>query len=153
MHAPISADNTTDCVTTWGSVKPLEMVLATAVPITAPTKLKMPAMMTAVRMGSTPVDTTVAMALAASWKPLMKSKTSPCTDPAPGLSFRRAGEEEVGVGGRESKIQALEPVGRRYWTGKMEEKARGNRARQAASVCGCEPSNQWNRLRPKRSPF
>jgi hypothetical protein len=47
------------------------MVFATAVPVIAPTKFSTPANMTAVRTGSTPVDTTVAIAFAASWKPLM----------------------------------------------------------------------------------
>jgi hypothetical protein len=70
-QAPSSAASTTDWVTMAGSAKPVAMVLATAVPVMAPTKLRMPAMITAVRTGSTPVETTVAMALAASWKPLM----------------------------------------------------------------------------------
>ena len=70
-EAPISAASTTPWVTMAGSAKPVAMVLATAVPVIAPTKFKMPARKTAVRMGSTPVDTTVAIAFAASWKPLM----------------------------------------------------------------------------------
>jgi len=71
MHAPMSAASTTLCVTIVGSAKPDAMVLATAVPVIAPTKFSTPAMSTAVRIGSTPVETTVAMAFAASWKPLM----------------------------------------------------------------------------------
>src|SRR5688572_5377402 len=55
------------------------MVLATAVPAMPPTKLSTPAITTANRIGNTPVDTTVAIALAASWNPLMKSKTSAAT--------------------------------------------------------------------------
>src|SRR5574341_1714838 len=56
---------------------PLPMVLATAVPMTkAATKLKNAAQTTATRGESTRVETTVAMLLAASWKPLMKSKLS-----------------------------------------------------------------------------
>ena len=47
------------------------MVFATAVPVTAPKKLSTPARNTAVRIGRTPVETTVAMAFAASWNPLM----------------------------------------------------------------------------------
>ncbi len=69
--APNSAPSTTVCETMAGSAKPEAMVLATAVPVTAPTKLQRPAMSTAVRIGRTPVETTVAMAFAASWKPLM----------------------------------------------------------------------------------
>src|SRR5688500_18225150 len=53
--APMSAANTTSCVTSLVSAKPEAMVLATAVPKIAPMKLKMPAMNTAVRTGSTPV--------------------------------------------------------------------------------------------------
>ena len=70
-QAPRSAARTTVWVTSIGSAKPCAIVLATAVPVIAPTKLSVPAMKTAVRIGSTPVDTTVAMALAASWNPLM----------------------------------------------------------------------------------
>src|SRR5450432_2982901 len=66
MHAPSRAASTTVCVTMTGLAKPEAMVLATAVPAMAPTKLKQPATMTAVRSGSTPVDTTVAIAFAAS---------------------------------------------------------------------------------------
>jgi hypothetical protein len=69
--APARAASTTCWVTIAGSANPEAIVLATAVPVTAPTKLSTPAMSTAVRMGSTPVETTVAIALAASWKPLM----------------------------------------------------------------------------------
>ena len=45
------------------------MVLATPTPMNAPPKLQTAARSTAVRGGSTPVDTTVATALAVSWKP------------------------------------------------------------------------------------
>ena len=56
---------------------PLPMVLATFTPPpNAATKLKKAAQATARLGDSTRVDTTVAMELAASWKPLMKSKTS-----------------------------------------------------------------------------
>jgi len=50
---------------------PLAMVMATAVPIRAPPKFRIPAIRMAFRAESTPVETTVAMALAVSWKPLM----------------------------------------------------------------------------------
>ncbi len=53
------------------------IVLATAVPTTkAATKLKNAAQMTATPGVSTRVETTVAIELALSWNPLMKSKTS-----------------------------------------------------------------------------
>ena len=56
---------------------PLPMVLATFTPPpNAAMKLKKAAQATARFGDSTRVDTTVAMELAASWKPLMKSKMS-----------------------------------------------------------------------------
>ena len=70
-HAPTRAASTTCCVTIAGSANPEAIVLATAVPPMAPKKFNIPAQMTAVRTGSTPVETTVAIAFAASWKPLM----------------------------------------------------------------------------------
>ncbi len=64
--APSNAASTTVCVTWAGSAKPWATVFATAVPVTAPAKFSTAASSTAVRIGSTPVETTVAMALAAS---------------------------------------------------------------------------------------
>src|SRR5690348_10826629 len=59
------------------SIMPLPMVLATAVPRrNAARKLKDAAQATASRGESTRVETTVAMLLAASWKPFRKSKTN-----------------------------------------------------------------------------
>ena len=56
---------------------PLPMVFATLTPPpNAATKLKKAAQATAMPGASTRVETTVAMELAASWKPLRKSKTS-----------------------------------------------------------------------------
>ncbi len=69
--APKSADRTTTWVTALGSMSPLPIVAATAVPVRAPAKFKRAASRMAVRKGNTPVLTTVATALAASWKPLM----------------------------------------------------------------------------------
>src|SRR5262249_49471228 len=63
IEAPMSAERTQDWLTIVGSAKPEAIVFATAVPITAPTKLSAAAMSTAVRIGSTPVETTVAIAL------------------------------------------------------------------------------------------
>ncbi len=62
----------TDEVTIVMSTIPEPMVLATAVPkMNAATKLKKAAQTTALPGDSTRVDTTVAIELAASWKPLM----------------------------------------------------------------------------------
>ena len=62
-------------VTASGSTTPLPTDLATAVPETAPRKFMTAAISTAVRGDITRVETTVAMALAASLKPLESSKT------------------------------------------------------------------------------
>ncbi len=63
--------------TTAVSTTPLPTVRATLTPKpNAATKLKNAAQTTACSGESTRVDTTVAIELAASWKPLMKSKTS-----------------------------------------------------------------------------
>ncbi len=78
--APSSAAQTTVGLTTSGTMSPLEMVLATAVPTTkAARKLNEAAQSTANRGDRTRVATTVAMELALSWKPLMKSKTRATT--------------------------------------------------------------------------
>jgi|SRR5690242_11785756 len=73
--APSSPASTTVASTILMSTKPLPIVLATAVPNTKTAmKLKHPAQITAAVGESTRVDTTVAMELAASWNPLLKSK-------------------------------------------------------------------------------
>src|SRR5437870_7217999 len=73
--APARPAITTYCVTSSSRIMPLPMVLATAVPRKkAATKLKNAAQITANLGESTRVETTVAMLLAASWKPLRKSK-------------------------------------------------------------------------------
>src|SRR5919202_3334239 len=77
--AAISAETTSVWVETSGGMMPLPTVVATAVPDRAPTKLRTPAISTARPGDSTRVATTVAIALAVSWKPLMKSKLSPRT--------------------------------------------------------------------------
>ena len=53
------------------SMMPLPTVVATAVPRNAPTKFITAAMISAVRGVSARVETEVAIALAASWKPLV----------------------------------------------------------------------------------
>ena len=62
-------------LTTRTSIRPVPIVLATAVPnVNAATKLKKAAQKTAIRGVSTRVETTVAIELAESCIPLMKSK-------------------------------------------------------------------------------
>src|SRR5438105_587278 len=75
--AAINAEMTSACVDSSGETIPLPTVVATAVPDNAPTKFSTPAMSTARPGDRTRVATTVAIALAVSWKPLMKSKTRP----------------------------------------------------------------------------
>src|SRR5829696_3665078 len=77
--APTSPAKTTASLTTSGSTV-LPTVLATAVwKIRKAMKLKQAAQRTASRGVSTLVETTVAIELAASWKPLVKSNTSAST--------------------------------------------------------------------------
>src|SRR5437868_2876265 len=78
--APTRAPKITANVTTWTSIIPLPIVLATAVPKPkAATKLKNAAHTTATRGESTRVETTVAMEFAASWKPFRKSNAKATT--------------------------------------------------------------------------
>src|SRR6476660_167335 len=56
------------------STSPPEMVLATAVEMNAPTRFSTPEMATATFGRNAPVAMEVAIALAVSWKPLVKSK-------------------------------------------------------------------------------
>src|SRR4051812_49698171 len=75
--APTRPQRITAVVSAAGSTTPVAMVVATWVPNTRnATKLKKAAQITAKRGESTRVDTTVAIELAASWKPLTKSKAS-----------------------------------------------------------------------------
>src|SRR6185295_20312824 len=75
--APRRPASTTSRDTMDRSIMPDPMVLATCVPRTkAATKLKKAAQSTATWGVSTRVETTVAMELAASWKPFRKSKVS-----------------------------------------------------------------------------
>src|SRR5579859_6132856 len=75
--AATSAEMTSAWVDNSGGMMPLPTVVATAVPESAPAKLSTPAMRTARPGDSTRVATTVAIALAVSWNPLMKSKMTP----------------------------------------------------------------------------
>ena len=65
-NAAISAQSTVVIVTTFVSTNPLPIVVATAPPSRAPVRLKNAAMAIACRGVSTLVETTVAMAFAAS---------------------------------------------------------------------------------------
>src|SRR5580693_4708129 len=81
MMAPSSAQIMMSEViaTALESTNPEVMVLATAVPHMAPTRLVQAASTTAWRGVRTLVETTVAMELAVSWKPLMYSKINAMT--------------------------------------------------------------------------
>src|SRR5215217_349926 len=89
--APTSPAKTTASLTTAGSTV-LPTVLATPVWNTnRAAKLKKAAQMTAMRGVSTRVETTVAIELAASWNPLVKSNTSASRTMATTLSRTRSG--------------------------------------------------------------
>ena len=74
MIAPSSPAKTMGAVINESSNRPPEIVLATAVDRQAPTRLSTAARMTATRGRSAPVAIGPAIALALSWKPLVKSK-------------------------------------------------------------------------------
>ena len=77
--APTSPAKITVGVIFVSSTSPLEIVFATWTDRNAPTRLRTPAMSTAVRGFSAPVAIEVATALAVSWKPLVKSNASAVT--------------------------------------------------------------------------
>src|SRR6476469_9298746 len=74
--APTSPAKIITGLTSASLTMPPEIVLATSVDRKAPTTLSTAAMMTAVRGRNAPVATEVAIALALSWNPLVKSNTS-----------------------------------------------------------------------------
>ena len=76
MMAPASPAKITGRVTRSWDTMPLAMVAATESERKAPTRLSTAATLTAVRGLKAPVAMEVAMALAVSWKPLVKSKAS-----------------------------------------------------------------------------
>ena len=77
--APTSPAKITVGVIFVSSTSPLEIVFATWTERNAPTRLRTPAMSTAVRGFSAPVAIEVATALAVSWKPLVKSNANAVT--------------------------------------------------------------------------
>ena len=78
--------------------------MATAVPQKAPTRLVNAASMIACRGVSTRVETTVAMALAASWKPLMYSNTTATTMTS---TISRKGSMTGGAGRAQAYLRAI----------------------------------------------
>src|SRR4029079_1219477 len=75
--AAISDAATSSIVASSGGMMPLPTVEATAVPVSAPTTFMLAAISTARPGLRTRVATEVAIALAVSWKPLMKSNPTP----------------------------------------------------------------------------
>jgi hypothetical protein len=73
--APTSPAKITTGPMRVSSTIPLEMVFATSTERNAPTRFSRPAIVTAAFGESAPVAIEVAIALAVSWKPLVKSKT------------------------------------------------------------------------------
>src|SRR6185369_13584727 len=74
--APIRPPKTTVGVTALASTMPLATVAATSSEMNAPAKLKIADIATAARGDSARVEMLVAIALAVSWKPLVKSNAS-----------------------------------------------------------------------------
>ena len=72
--AASSVATTATWVASCGSTSPAPTVFATAVPVSAPSEVERGGHQDRLRGLSTRVATTVAMAFAVSWKPLMKSK-------------------------------------------------------------------------------
>src|SRR6266567_1636363 len=89
-NAAITAQSTVGIVTTSVSTRPLPIVEATAPPSSAPVRLKKAAIAIALRGVRTRVETTVAMALAASWKPLLYSKMMAATTTEKNVNTRTA---------------------------------------------------------------
>src|SRR3954453_12884986 len=81
--APTSPAKMTTGLISFSSTSPPEMVLATCTDRHAPTRFRHAATATAVRGRKAPVAIDVAMALAVSWKPLVKSKTTAESPTAP----------------------------------------------------------------------
>src|SRR5512134_853134 len=90
--APINAARTTTWVTCDGSTIPFPIVVATCVETSAPTKFSPAAMRIAFRIERARVEMQVAMALAVSWKPLMKSNDSAAT-----ITSARSANELSGI--------------------------------------------------------
>src|SRR3989304_5789180 len=86
------ADRTTAWVTGGGSTISLPIVVATCVETSAPTKFSPAAMRIASRIERARVEMQVAIALAVSWKPLMKSNTSAAT-----MTSARSANELSGI--------------------------------------------------------
>ncbi len=77
--APTSPARTTSNVMTSGLTMPVAIVAATWIETNAPRKLRTDAIRTALRGDTARVDTEVAIELAVSWKPLVKSKNRATT--------------------------------------------------------------------------
>src|SRR5690606_5705717 len=110
VMAEISAEITRSWVATSGGTIPRPTVLATAVPVSAPTTLRMAAMATALPGVSTRVATDVAMAFAVSWNPLMKSKASARATTT--INARRAGSGILEYDSLHRVRHALGAIGR-----------------------------------------
>ena len=87
--APTSPARMTSGVTASWSTIPLAIVAATAKETNAPRKLRIAALITAARGESARVETLVAIELAVSWKPFVKSKKSATATTAQSVSSMR----------------------------------------------------------------
>ena len=80
--APTRPASTTSSVIASGMTIPFAIVAATSRETNAPRKLRIAALITAARGDSARVETLVAIELAVSWKPFVKSKKSATTTTA-----------------------------------------------------------------------
>ena len=87
--APTRPAITTSSVITSGSTMPLAIVAATSMETKAPAKLSTAALATAARGLRARVETLVAIELAVSWKPFVKSKKSATATTAQSVSSMR----------------------------------------------------------------
>jgi hypothetical protein len=86
---------TTSSVIAFWSTMPFAIVAATAIETNAPAKLSTAALATAMRGLSARVETLVAIELAVSWKPFVKSKNSATATTA--TSVRSTGATSTGA--------------------------------------------------------
>src|SRR4029450_9753710 len=92
--APTSPASTTSSVIASASTIPFAIVAATSIETNAPRKFRIDAEITAARGESALVETLVAIELAVSWKPFVKSKKSGTTMTATG-----GGSQSMGAPG------------------------------------------------------
>ena len=108
--APTRPPNTTSGVTAPASTIPPATVAATSSEMNAPMKLRIAATVTAIRGDSAPVATVVAIALAVSWKPLVKSNPRAVTTTTARMISPSTGWKLVASNGRCDQFTELQQL-------------------------------------------